>query len=353
MKVTKKSTRSEMVSSILLQRILDGEWAVEERLPTVDELNTLMPASRATIHKGIQSLVEDGYLRSRRGSGVYVQRNTFLRRILVHVGGGRLDADHLFAMAVTRKLEEAMMTADMQTELRLESNSAQLDDRLAREMAQRRFHGVISVQSNLPFQWLQRPEHEKVRLPMVHVGVHNACPSVFVDMNEFQRQALDAIPFGRKILYFARSGDESTGDGFVALAAPRGHATHLLTDSELAKFDASEEVGFRALIQAWKRLDGDFDAVVVPDDVMGKGVAQALLALGQDVPETIQVIVLTNLGVDLFYPVPITRIEVDTTEVVGRAINLLENSLEGRISAAEQPPRVLVKPRMRIAAIPA
>lgn len=349
----KKSTTSEMMAASLLQRIFDGEWRVNDRLPTVDELNDVMPASRATIHKSLQSLVEKGYLRSVRGSGVYVQNNTLLRHILVHVGGDRLDAGHPFGMIITRNLERVLSAANMQPEIRLESGSEALDERLVREMSQHRFHGVLSIQSNLPFQWQKRSESKKVRLPMVHVGVHTACPSVFIDMAEFHRLALESIPPRRKILYLAKAGPEQTGDDFQQFAISCGYEAYLLADSELAKDAPPEYGGYHAFMRAWERLGGGFDAVVVPDDVMGKGVAQALLAIGARKARNMRVVLLANQGVDLFYPVPVTRIEVDTTRVADTAMRLLEMGLRGNAPDSTRPVRELVKPRIRTTPIPA
>jgi DNA-binding GntR family transcriptional regulator len=56
----------------LRQKITSGVFAAGDRIPTELELSTEYAVSRVTIRRSIGALIEEGYLRSRRGSGTYV-----------------------------------------------------------------------------------------------------------------------------------------------------------------------------------------------------------------------------------------------------------------------------------------
>lgn len=56
----------------LKQRILDGCYAVGERIPTEPELCRLSGMSRITVRRAVQDLVEEGLLRKVQGRGTFV-----------------------------------------------------------------------------------------------------------------------------------------------------------------------------------------------------------------------------------------------------------------------------------------
>ena len=57
----------------LLKEITDGKILADEALPSERELCALMGASRVTVRKAIELLIDDGVLSRRQGSGTYVK----------------------------------------------------------------------------------------------------------------------------------------------------------------------------------------------------------------------------------------------------------------------------------------
>ncbi|MDR0854169.1 MAG: GntR family transcriptional regulator [Clostridiales Family XIII bacterium] len=53
-------------------KILSGEYAIDEQIPTESSFQDLCNVSRHTVRHAISLLVQDGYLRSEKGSGTYV-----------------------------------------------------------------------------------------------------------------------------------------------------------------------------------------------------------------------------------------------------------------------------------------
>ncbi|MCX5662501.1 MAG: substrate-binding domain-containing protein [Planctomycetota bacterium] len=89
-----------------------------------------------------------------------------------------------------------------------------------------------------------------------------------------------------------------------------------------------EAYGYELLHQVWAASPRP-DVVIVPDDVIAKGVTQAALALSIKVPEELTVIAMTNRGCRFFFPVPIVALEVDVKAMVaegaGMLVDLMQN----------------------------
>lgn len=60
------------VFSILRQRIHDGTYAANEKLPTEDELATEFKVSRATLRQAVGDLVRDGLVSRKQGRGTFI-----------------------------------------------------------------------------------------------------------------------------------------------------------------------------------------------------------------------------------------------------------------------------------------
>ena len=60
----------------LRHRIESGEFEAGDRIPTELDLSAEYAVSRVTIRRSIRALIDEGFLRSRRGSGTYVTDKT-------------------------------------------------------------------------------------------------------------------------------------------------------------------------------------------------------------------------------------------------------------------------------------
>ncbi|MEX2606737.1 MAG: GntR family transcriptional regulator [Kiritimatiellia bacterium] len=339
-----KAYSNDRVASFLLERILKGEWGVGEKIPSVDQLEAALPASRMTISKGIGKLCDQGYLRTAWRSGTYVRSNILVRRILLHVGGdqGALPM-HPFSLVVTRKLEKLLARRNMQVEIQWEARRAMLGERLASDLTDDRFHGAISVQSNLP-AILQRELPSLLgTLPMVHVGIHHQVPWVFVDMSTFNRLAADYCrQVGSRCVLYASPPDSPEFQEFSAIS---GVETLSLTpDTDDLDVSSHEEQGYRLFLDAWHRFKGRIDAVIAADDMWAKGIVQALLAVGLEKTQHLKVVALTNKDSGIFYPFPVQSIETDTDEIAERTIKILIDQLTHGVPGT--PSGVSVRPAM-------
>jgi GntR family transcriptional regulator len=63
------------VRSLLLQEIIQGEFATLDMLPTEMELCERLGVSRTTLRHAVTALEQEGYLRRRQGKGTIIDRN--------------------------------------------------------------------------------------------------------------------------------------------------------------------------------------------------------------------------------------------------------------------------------------
>jgi len=65
--------RHEQISDYLREQIESGEYAVDEKLPSENELGDLFDVSRVTVRRALQTLEHEGYIYRRQGLGSFVQ----------------------------------------------------------------------------------------------------------------------------------------------------------------------------------------------------------------------------------------------------------------------------------------
>lgn len=72
----------EQVAQAIRGRIEDGTYTLKSALPDQMQLCTEFEASRITIKRALNLLIEEGYLYSRQGSGTYVMKNALTKNEL-------------------------------------------------------------------------------------------------------------------------------------------------------------------------------------------------------------------------------------------------------------------------------
>ena len=73
-----QATKTSLTGSALegiRQEILDGRWAIGERIPNEPTLAAMLGVSRGTVREAVKMLASQGMLETRQGSGTYVLAN--------------------------------------------------------------------------------------------------------------------------------------------------------------------------------------------------------------------------------------------------------------------------------------
>lgn len=74
-KHVKRYSLSRQVADQLEKMIVEGVWAVGDKIPTEPELTEMFGVSRNTLREAVQSLTAAGILLVKQGDGTYVQSN--------------------------------------------------------------------------------------------------------------------------------------------------------------------------------------------------------------------------------------------------------------------------------------
>mgnify|MGYP001553681021 CR=1 FL=1 len=105
-----------------------------------------------------------------------------------------------------------------------------------------------------------------------------------------------------------------------------------------------EEDGHACMLALWEAEEKP-DALIVTDDIMAKGVCQAILQLGVRVPADLAMVTHANSDSGIFYPFPMPCIEFDVPECARKAGELLLDLL----ADPNLPPReIILHPVLRL-----
>lgn len=335
----------QAVADDLLRRINEGEWQPGQRLPTLKALEQKYPQSRMTVYKGLERLEELGYISMKQGRGIFVRRARPLPRVAILTNMGLSHYSYMpFAYTAFQYAHAYFVRVGMDAQLYSEDglNETGLPNGLLLEMERKKIAGMLAIEARLPSRHARTEEWNRQTVPVVNLGAAPFPYTVYVDRNAFLDRAVAlATARGRSRLALIERAEhlEPHRDLFRESCAKHG-AMLLESPQRMPSPELSyEEYGFELMQRVWE-ADVKPDAVIVPDDVIAKGVAQATLALRLSVPEEVLVIAMTNRGVQFFYPVPVIRFEVDVEALVARASRMLTDMMAG----VETPPQTALVP---------
>jgi len=318
-----------------LRRISTGEWRAGERIPTLDELEKAYPQSRMTLYRALRQLTDQGYLAMTPRRGTFVRQNQPRRRMGILTGANIFEqgvvpfAFHVFNHAYAEFTRRGF---DAQLYTEGPSEATVLPDGLREDLERGRLAGLLSVAGQFSWTYAKSPAWAKHAVPHVNVGIGPGPWNVDVDRDAFIDIALRiARRRGRRRVALLESPEH--------LAA---HLQHFLEGCRrenltpcvppALKPDAKrgfEQLGYELLRVVWKTKPRP-DAVIIPDDVITKGAAQAADTLGIQAPRQLLIISMVNRGAQFFYPAPIVPVEIDVGRMVVTAANMLAAQMEGK-----------------------
>jgi DNA-binding LacI/PurR family transcriptional regulator len=329
----------------VLKRIRNGE-----RMPTVAELAAQYPHSRATVNRALRSLAEQGYLRLDRGRGIHLQQSHQILRIGLLVGPSLLETPtQPFAALLARGAREFFDARGIEHRLYIERPELLREGipckNLRRDLEAEWLHGLITAQCNAPGSFHYSALWRRRALPLVNIGTHHrVAHHVSTRPEAALRLALEVVRErgGRRVAVFG-SGAPSEKR---ARALLEGYGLEAEEEwfARTGRGVGPEEQGYLNTQLLWSRPRRP-DSLVVLDDVLAKGVMQALLELGVRVPEELHLVHHANRGSGIFYPISAPRVEYEPTDFIERAADLVlalvaEPSLSPKSEAVE--------PRLRL-----
>lgn len=336
----------QMIADDLLRRIRKGEWNHGEQMPPLRLLEKEYPQSRMTLYKALQHLEERGHITMTRRRGTFVKAATLRDRIaLLTCSDAFRHGSMPFAFQAFRQAQTFFARIGLDSQLYAEDEMSEtgLPNGLLRELEDHRLAGLMAIDARFPARFMRTDGWKRVAIPVVNVGAYQSSHIVYVDREVFLRRATAlAVARGCRQLALLERAEHITDHGrWFHDACERSGAGVCSAPPHMPSPELGyEEYGFDLMQRLW-RLSPRPDAVLVPDDVIAKGAAQAALALRIEVPGELRIFAMTNSGTRFFYPVPVTRFEVDVEAIVARAGRMLVDMIGG---AVIPPQKVLIPP---------
>lgn len=120
----KKAMVSDTIFEELQRRIIAGEWAPGERIPSENKLCELTGASRVSVRAAIQKLSSLGLLESRQGGGTFVcelSGEQHLNSVIPYIALSRPDQISMFEFRSIIEVEGAALAAQRATQEQIDA----------------------------------------------------------------------------------------------------------------------------------------------------------------------------------------------------------------------------------------
>jgi DNA-binding LacI/PurR family transcriptional regulator len=224
---------------------------------------------------------------------------------------------------------------------------AMLPEDLKEDLRTRRAHALISCAGNAALLLPKWPDWRRYAVPHVDISSHTEVAHRIV------WNSADMIDLGLRYCRMAGhlrvgmigSSDPEIHAAFTDAARACGIETRqdwLAVPDHTGRIRESD--GHACMLSLW-RVREKPDALIVTDDVVTKGVCQAVLQLGVRVPDDLVIVTHANRDSGIFYPFPLPRLEYDMGECARAAGELLLDL----IADPDLPPRQpVIRPVLRL-----
>ncbi len=304
------------------------------KIPSIDELAEMYPYSRMTIFKAVEYLVSEGYLESRRGVGTFVLRDRIAGIVGLVIGEEVLHPQRtplasILAQEVRRFFERIGYRFKLYIDHNYRIEDAEVPTELREDLAAKRLTGLMTAACNTPLALPECPIWQENPIPHVDMTSHRLpVPQVVMDTD-----AMMEI-----FLLYARQrgvqrvgmimGDERAVDYWYERCLRHGLETRpawiCFRDSYAQHYERN---GYELMNELWQ-ADEKPQAVLVKDDIACKGVVQACLQVGIEIPGDLHLVTAANRNSGVFYPVELPVIEFDIAEIARRLGDLLLDAIQ-------------------------
>jgi len=340
MKKTKQPIYKVIVND-MIKNIDDGKWQKGKSIPPINDLVNMYPASRMTVLKAMHLLEEEGYVTVEYGRGTIVRNELPRKRIGILCGDNIFSIPPpLFPLAICNGLSAMLIEEFYQPNFymmqeHMRDSTPYPNQSLALDIKRENLKGLILVSTD-PLPALCKELMEK-KIPIVDVG-GNEDLKHHITMNEghFISESISFLS-SKKIksaafmtgstIMFRKFTDACAENNIKCIwKETRGN------DSSVVSFQSPipEADGYNYFNTLWDAYLEKPQVLLISDDIMAKGAAQAISARGIKVPEDLIVISVTNSGIPLFYPIPVIRYEYDTKKIISTACKLLFDQITGK-----------------------
>lgn len=339
-------TYYRQTAEFLKEYISQSKLQPGDKLPSFRKLAKTMEISQSTLDRALRQLDQEGMIDRQPGRGIFITDRLAMGELAIVMKSPLMGADWpRYRMAYAGLVEAIHEYDDVNLQMRMHSGSGSLTDRgedfaasldLSEPDVLRRlrgvftFHGLYGLEEKL----------EKAGVPVINMGNSGGKYVVVFEHSTLFHQALEHLSRvgcrGVGLLWntplHSKLSPSYQLDRIVSeQAESRGIRCRKEWISSV-KVNSTERVGYEMFMRFWQQPERP-GALIIPDDVLCKGVLRAILHLGLDLPGDLQLITNANKGIELPYHKSVTRVEFDTAEQVRLAAEMMIELLGGKTPA--------------------
>ena len=337
-------TRYEQIGNRVRCEILNnctaGQLLVSER-----ELSKKYSASRSTIRKALDLLVDEGLVERKHRLGNVVTDPLAQGEFAIVIRPGLLRAESSPAYRqIASLLSEKMGTKSDQWHVKLHLGKKVDSELYAGQLfpgtldllepdTLKKLLGVFSFHPLYEFTKLLRQKN----IPIMRIGKVDGedIPAIFLDWDGFFKESVDHLcHVGCRSVGFIWSHfdkpltPEQRYDSHFAKHAIEAGLTVKENWLPAVLNEVTERKAYDTFVKFWQQGDCP-DGLVISDDVIAKGVLRAVLHKNIRVPEQMRLITYANKGIELPFHKPVTRYECDMEKTASLATEAMIELLNG------------------------
>lgn len=339
----------------IAELIRNGTLAAGQAMPVHSELALQTGVGASTLQKSLAYLTRQGLLVRHRNRGTFVASKPDHRgeKWVAVMTRAAFDPalsqwDLLAARAVVHTL------ADAGARFRFYHNSylsghpdaqrQDIDPRMDEDIEAGRVQGLLVVGSVPPSHPEFREQLKKARIPLVETSSQgNLTPYVVeFDRSAFVRHAVElaAARGCRRLAFLETPGFEVNGhdplaEAFAAEIRRLGLDVVAPCPYRIA-WPPSAAKGVQAFEDLWQDRQMRPDGLIITDEHVALGAAQAAAGAGVAVPEELWLVTSTTAGHEIAWPVPVETVAFDPAELMDRAWAMLQAGMNGEVVTRRQ-----------------
>ena len=329
----------ERILQAIRGRIVAGEFAPGEKIPSIRAFEKEYGVSRVTMQRVITRLSQDGFTSTHVGRGTLVADHPPHRcRYGVVYPARRQQGWTRYFEALLHAVETVQTAADGRgfvtyTGIRRETISDDFDQ-LTYDVANQRVAGLLFT--TLPFELHASTVLTTPGIPRVVIGPDapwRGCNAIALAMDELERRALDYLKAQgkRRVAVIccadAKLNFDDTWERQQRLIHERGMTTRKYW---LQGVNLHAPAWTKNLVHLlFQRNDAEPpDALLILDDNLVEPVTAGIVDAGLSVPDDLCVVAHTNYPCPTQAAVPVRRIGFDMVDVVEQACGLIDRQRE-------------------------
>ncbi len=327
----KKPEKTEAVTSFIRRRIDSGKWPPGSMIPAEKDLCSMLNASRVTIRRGIDSLVEGKILDRVKGSGTYVRSWATSGDIAVLLPSEPLLSPSGWTyQAMLSEAEKFVSAAGSRAHLALGYGTHSTEYASTRGVVDTLLRAGVGGAVCLNFD--PRPFKDTImarRLPTVallgadvgwrHTVIFDYMSLARTAAEELKRRGLTEVTvMSFKLPEFDL--DREVRDVFSDASKYLGSQLDVeFLEVPYSLDGASTYECFKRMWSARKRPR----TVFFFDEFICDPATRAILELGIKVPDELSILTHSSLGRNFIFPVPLTRVCFDLRDAVRKSLGML------------------------------